>query len=149
MRLMIALLGLSILCGCSATQVRQVFVGYSIDDVKNSKNKRVQSFDMSASDCVDKIENVLKKMDAVVRENGSKQFILADNFQKAFRSSIDTTQVGIIVTPKEKNKCDVEIASSNIDLAVFVSNEISKKLKPNKEQAAVNESGLHLKEDIK
>lgn len=122
------------LCGCSATQLRQEFIGYSINDVKTSKNKQAQSFNMSASDCIKKIKDMLKDMQAVVRENGRKQYIAADNFQNAFRSAIDTTPVGILVISRGANKCDVEIASGNIGLAAFVSGEVSKKLNPRKEE---------------
>ena len=69
MKKLLATLLLVGLCGCSATQVRQEFVGYSMNDVKNSKTKQVQSFDMSASDCIAKIKDVLKDMDATVRED--------------------------------------------------------------------------------
>ena len=120
------------LCGCSATQVRQEFVGYSINDVKNSRTKQVQDFDMSASDCIAKIKDVLKDMGAIVREDVRNQYILADNFQKVFRSTIDTTQVGILVTSTPEGKCRVEIASGNIDLAAFVAKEIAIKDRPKK-----------------
>lgn len=124
------LLILSLSAGCSIAQVRQEFIGLSINDVKTSKNKQIQSFDMSSSECINKIKDVLNEMKAIVREDKKRQFITADNLQKAFRSTIDTTQVGILVTSTKPNKCEVEIASGNIDLAVFVSKELAKKLKP-------------------
>ena len=130
-KLLLALLLVG-LCGCSAAQVRQEFVGYSMDDVKNSRNKQVQDFDMSAADCIAKIKDVLKDMGAIVREDVRNQYILADNFQNVFRSTIDTTQVGILVTSTSESKCRVEIASGNIDLAAFVANEISIKDRPKK-----------------
>lgn len=124
------LLILSLSAGCSIAQVRQEFIGLSINDVKTSKNKQIQSFDMSSSECINKIKEALNEMKAIVREDKKKQFITADNLQKAFRSAIDTTQVGILVTSTKPNKCEVEIASGNIDLAVFVSKKLAKKLKP-------------------
>lgn len=120
------------LCGCSMSQLRQEFIGYSMNDVKNSGNKQVQDFDMSASDCIVKIKDVLKDMDAVVREDKRNLYIVADNFQKVFRSTIDTTQVGILVIPTSEDKCRVEIASGNIDLAAFVAKEIAIKDRPKK-----------------
>ena len=116
------------LCGCSAAQVRQEFIGYSINDVKNSKTKQVQNFDMGASDCIASIKGILEGMGVVVREDRRNQYILADNFQKVFRSTIDTTQVGILVTSTGKGKCRVEIASGNISLAEFVAKEIAVKV---------------------
>ncbi len=125
-----ALLILVLLAGCSLKSIRQGWLGYSINDVKSSKQKQVQNFDMSGPDCVNKIKDILTSMGAIVREDRKKHYIYADNFQKVFRSTIDTTQVGIVVTWLEPNKCQVEIASDNTDLAVFLSKEITKKLKP-------------------
>ena len=121
MKKLLAALLLVGLCGCSAAQLRQEFIGYSIDDVKTSKNKQTQSFNMSASDCFAKIKDVLKKMWVIVREDEKRGYILADNFQTVFHSAIDTTAVGILVTSTAVNKCDVEIASNNPGLAVFLS----------------------------
>jgi len=135
-KLLVALLLIG-LCGCSAAQMRQEFIGYSPNDVRASKNKHVLSFDMSASDCITKIKDVFKKMGAIVRESRRRQYILADNFQNVFSSTIDTTQVGVLVISTTANKCNVEIASGNLGLAVFVSEEISKKLNPRPNEAAV------------
>jgi len=129
MRLVAIMLILS-LCGCSAKQLRQEFIGYSMNDVKNSKNKQVLNFDMSADDCIAKIKDVLKDMGAIVRESGRSQYILADNFQGVFRSTIDTTQVGILVISAGEGKCRAEIASGNIDLAAFVAKGIAAKESP-------------------
>ncbi|MCX5668335.1 MAG: hypothetical protein NTY34_08570 [Candidatus Omnitrophica bacterium] len=130
MKRLIAMLLVLGLCGCSAAQVRQEFVGYSMNDVKNSKTKQVQDFDMSSTDCIAKIKDVLKDMGVIAREDTRNQYIVADNFQKVFRSTIDTTQVGILVTSTSEDKCRVEIASGNIDLAVFVAKEIAIKDRP-------------------
>lgn len=113
-------------------EVRQEFIGYSINDVKNSKMKNVQEFDMSVSDCIVKIKDVLSDMEAVVREDPRNQYLVADNFQKVFRSAINTTQVGILVTSVADRKSRVEVASGNIDLAAFVAKEIAIKDRPKK-----------------
>ena len=120
------------LCGCSAAQVRQEFVGYSMNDVKNSKTKQVQDFDMSSNDCIAKIKDILKDMRSIVREDERNQYIVADNFQEVFRSTIDTTQVGILVTSVSEGKSRVEIASGNIALSEFVAKEIAIKDRPKK-----------------
>jgi hypothetical protein len=132
MKKLLAALLLVGLCGCSATQVRQEFVGYSMNDVKNSKNKQVKDFDMSSTDCIVKIKDVLKDMGAIAREDERNQYIVADNFQNVFRSTIDTTQVGILVISTSDSKCRAEIASGNIDLAAFVAKEIAIKDRPKK-----------------
>lgn len=119
-----------VLTGCSMKQLRQEIVGYSMDDVRNSKNKQVLVVAMNGPDCMAKIKEVLTSMQAIVREDAGWHYIYADNLQHAFRPAIDTTQVGIVVTWLEQNKSQLEIASENKDLAVFVAKELSKKLKP-------------------
>jgi hypothetical protein len=135
MKWIAALLILALSAGCSLKTLRQDWIGYSINDVRTSKHKQVQSFDMSSADCVAKIKETLKTMEAIVRENKKKQYIVADNFQTAFRSAIDTTRVGILVTSLSSDKCQVEVASENIALAEFVSKEIVNALNPKKESA--------------
>lgn len=129
MRWMAMVLVLVMLSGCSMAQLRQQFLGYSANDVKASKNKQTINLDMSGPDCIVKIKEMLTGMKAIVREDKSNHYIYADNLQNAFRSAINTTQVGILVTWLEQNKCQVEVASENLDLAIFVSKEIEKKLK--------------------
>jgi hypothetical protein len=121
----VAVLLAVLLCGCSAKQVRQEFVGYSMNDVRASKTKQVRNFNISADACTARIKDVLNDMQAIAREDAGNRYIVADNFQKVFRSTIDTTQVGILVTPVAENKCHVEVASGNIDLAAYVAKEIS------------------------
>lgn len=133
-RIAVLLLAL-VLYGCSLTQVRQEWIGYFASDVKNSKTKQVQTFNMSGPECISKIKNELKSMNAIVREDKGKHYISADNFQGVFRSTIDTTPVGIVVTWLEPNKTQVEIASNNVDLAIFVSKKLAKKLNPEPENS--------------
>lgn len=145
MKLIIPLLILSLLCGCTAAQVRQEFLGMSAEDVRSDKNKQVIAFNMSGPDCVSKIKDALTDMKAIVREDTKNHYIYADNFQKAFRSTINTTQVGIVVTWLEPDKCQAEIASHNLDLAVFVSKELTKRLSPKKETQEQAKSAEALK----
>jgi len=130
------------LCGCSITQVRQEFIGLTASDVKDSKTKQTEQYDISSDKCLAEIREVLKKMDAIVRENRRKKFIVADNFQNAFPSCIDTTQVGILVTPLQADKTQVDVASGNVDLAIFVSKRILNKIKPEKVQPTEEEQKI-------
>jgi hypothetical protein len=136
-RMIPILITLALLTGCTMAQVKQEFLGLSADDVKADKNRQIITFNMSGPDCVTKIKDTLASMKAIVREDKDNHYIYADNFQKAFRSTIDTTQVGIVVIWLEPEKCRVETASHNIDLAVFVSKELSKKLNFKAEPQAV------------
>jgi hypothetical protein len=137
MKRLIAVLLLVGICGCSGAQLRQEFLGISIADVKNSKTRQTQQYDISNEECLTKIRQVLDKMKAIVREDKKNKFLLVDNLQKAFRSSIDTTQVGILVTSWEANKSQVDVASDNTDLAIFVSKKILEKIRPTKETVPV------------
>ena len=130
MKKLIAVLLIFGLCGCSGAQLRQEFFGFSVSDVKNSKTRQTQQYDIGSEECLAKIREALKELKAIVREDTKNNLILADNFQKKFKSCIDTTQVGIVVTPWEKNKSQVDVASGNADLAAFVSKKISEKIKP-------------------
>jgi len=134
MRKPIVLVLILFLSGCSMAQLRQEFIGLSISDVKNSRSRQTQQYELPADECVTKIKEALSDLGAIVREDKKQKFMVADNFQKVFRSSIDTTQVGIVVTAWEANKSQVDVASGNIDLAAFVSKKISEKLKPGKEE---------------
>lgn len=125
-----------LMTGCSMTQMRQGFTGYTANDVKDAKNKQVITVDISGPDCIKKIKDILTFMKAIVREDAKSHYIYADNLQKAFRSTVDTTQVGILVTWLEPDKCRIETASENNDLAVFVSKELEKKLKSTAAPAA-------------
>ncbi|MBI5124074.1 MAG: hypothetical protein HZA72_01485 [Candidatus Omnitrophica bacterium] len=129
MRWITVLLLTLVLCGCSLASIKHEWIGYFASDVKNSKAKQVQTFNMSGPDCINKIKDELKSMGAIVREDKDSHYICADNFQGVFRSTIDTTHVGILVTWLEADKTQVEVASNNVDLAIFVSEEFAKRLK--------------------
>ena len=146
-RLMAALL-LVCLCGCSSAQVREEFLGLSASDVKNSRNRQTQNYDIGSDECLAKIREALKDMRAIAREDAKSKFIVADNFQKVFRSSIDTTQVGILVTPWQADKAQVDVSSGNADLAAFVSKKIMEKIKPVKE-AKVKEAPAKETQEVK
>ena len=109
-------------------QLRQEFIGMSVSDVKNSRTRQTQNYNMPSDKVLEKIREMLVDMKAIVREDKKNKFIVADCLNKAFRSCIDTTQVGILVTSWEANKTQVDVASGNADLAAFVSKSISDKI---------------------
>lgn len=131
---MIAILSaVFMITGCSMASIRQEWFGLSASDVMASKNKQTFTVNMSGPDCINKIKEALTAMKAIVREDVKKHYIYADNFQEVFRSTIDTTQAGIVVTWLEANKSQIDVASNNIDLAIFVAKELDKKLNPKQE----------------
>lgn len=130
-RLSVAVFLAMFLCGCSSAQMRQEFLGYSIKNVQDSKNKHVTTYNMSAEDCFEKIKAAVNDNlhGTIAWEDRGRLYLIAMSFDKAFRSSINTTQVGILTTSLGDDKSQVEIASENPDLAAFVSKEIEKSLK--------------------
>ena len=55
-------------------------------------------------------------------------FISANRFERFYEFCIDTTQLGILVTPITEKKTRVEVYSGNYNLAKFVSKELFKSL---------------------
>ena len=137
MRYVAIILALFLVSGCTMKQVRQEFIGYSADDVAADKDKQVQHFDMDADVCIDKIAEALKALKAIVRIDKKNLFIVADNFQKALRSCIDTTRAGILIISEGPGKCRVEISSGNRDLGMFISDKLSKSLRPQPKEAKI------------
>lgn len=145
MKKVAAVLLILALSGCSMAQMREEFIGYNISDIKNSKTKQTQQYDLTSEECMAGIRAVLKDAQAIARESKDQKSVVADNFQNVFKSCIDTTQVGILITPWENNKSQVDVASGNVDLAAFVSRKISERLKPGKESQTPKEEQVNLK----
>jgi hypothetical protein len=137
----LAALVLLFVCGCSMADLRREWLGLSVSDVMNSKLRQTEQYDIVGEDCYMKISGMLKEMDAIVRENRHNGFIVADNLQKVFRPAINTTQVGIVVTAWKSGKTQVDVASENTDLAIFVSKKIRDRLVPVKPQPATEAGG--------
>lgn len=127
MRLAAIVLAVFLLSGCSFAQMRQEFLGYSISDVKTCKHKQSYYMNMDSRKCLASIKERLERMGAIVRMSKRKRFIVASNFQAVFKPAIDTTQAGILVTPVEKDKCRIDIASANTDLTLLLSKKLSEK----------------------
>ena len=133
MKKLLAILVLITLCGCSGTQIRELFLPMSLYDFKVAKEKYASTFNMEPSDCFERITDILQGMQARVIYSDPKEFFLvANRFDKAYRLCIDTTQVGMLVTPTEENKIRLEVTSGNYDLAKFVSVELAGKLQEKK-----------------
>jgi len=133
MKKLLAILLLITLCGCSGTQIRELFLPMSIDDFKSAKEKYGSTFDMEPSQCFEKTMNILQGIEAQVIYSDPKEFFLvANRFDKSYRLCIDTTQVGMLITPTESGKVRLEVASGDYDLAKFVSGELVTKLQEKK-----------------
>jgi len=121
------------LCGCSGTQIRELFLPMSVYDFKNAKEKYGSTFEMEPSHCFEKTTDILQGMQARVIYSDPKGFFLvANRFDKSYRICIDTTQVGILITPTGSGKVRLEVASGDYDLAKFVSGELVGKLQEKK-----------------
>ena len=133
MKKLIAILVLITLCGCSGTQIRELLLPMSLYDFKAAKEKYASTFNMEPSDCFERITDILQGMQAQVIYSDPKEFFLVVNrFDKSYRICIDTTQVGMLITPTESGKVRLEVASGDYDLAKFVSGELTGKLQEKK-----------------
>ena len=96
---------------------------------KDAKEKYASTFDMKPSHCFERTTDILQGMQARVIYSDPKEFFLvANRFDRSYRLCIDTTQVGMLITPMEKNKIRLEVTSGDYDLAKFVSGELFGKL---------------------
>jgi len=129
MKILVVILLLTALCGCSGTQIRELFLPMSVQDLTASRVKYSKTFDMEPSRCFERTLAALEKMQAqVIHESPEKYFIVANRFDKSYVLCIDTTQTGILITPEEENRIRVDVASGNYDLAKFVSGELFESL---------------------
>jgi len=129
MKKLITPLLLIFLCGCSMTQVRDFFMGMSVEYVKNAETKYAKTFDLGAAYCYEKTLAFIHGMKAqLLNEDRKKYFLCANRFDYAYTLCLDTTQLGILITPLENGKSLVEVASGNYNLAQFVSEKLFSKL---------------------
>jgi len=127
-KLIIPLL-LVFLCGCSGAQIRELFLGMSVEDVQNAGRKYTETFDLRPAYCYEKALESVREMGAQpLHEDRKKYFITANRFDNTYKLCIDTTQLGILITPLEDGKSVVEVASGDYSLAKFVSERLFDKL---------------------
>lgn len=139
MKKLVVLLLLVFLCGCSAMQIRQLFLGMSAQDVENSEKKYTKTLDLDVAYCYKTALEFVKDMQArAIREKPEEYFILANRFDKAYTLCIDTTELGILIVPLSGGKSRIEVASGDYSLARFVSEELFKKLQ---EQEKLHKEG--------
>ncbi|MGB2705307.1 MAG: hypothetical protein WBC74_00380 [Candidatus Omnitrophota bacterium] len=139
MKRLVVLLLLVFLCGCSAMQIRQIFLGMSAEDVENSEKKYAKTLDLDAAYCYKTALKSVKDMQArTIHEKPEEYFIVANRFDKAYTLCIDTTELGILIVPLEDDKSRIEVASGNYSLARFVSEELFRKLQ---EQEKLHKEG--------
>lgn len=127
----IALLVLLIfLAGCSGKQMREEFVGLSIEDVKTSPHNYTREVALGAYASFEKTKEVINTLNGSIRyEHYIKLFIISDNFNKIFTNCTDTTQVGIVITPISEKRSELTVYSGNYYLGNFVFTKLIENLK--------------------
>ncbi len=129
MKILVILFLLVFLPGCSAMQIRELFMGMSVEDVKNAEKQYAKTFDLGAAYCYEQALESVKDMQArPLREDREKYFLTANRFDNAYTLCIDTTQLGILIVPLGDGKSGVEIASGDYGLAKFVSEKLFSRL---------------------
>ena len=107
--------------GCSGKQIRQECMGLSVEDVKTSAHNYTKEINLGAYTAFEKTKDIIKGLGgSIKRADDLKLFIIAENLDKAFVNSIDTTQVGIVITPVSDNKSQLTLYSGNYYLGNFV-----------------------------
>jgi len=104
-------------------------MGLRPTDVTDARQKYAKVFDKSPSECFDRTLQYLKSINAVITQLDKKHyFVVADQFGRIFKQSLETTGVGILVRPSVENKAEILVASDNYNLAESVSIVLFKQL---------------------
>ena len=116
---------LLLITGCSGTQLRQEFFGFSIKDLENSK-KAVsivveKDFDTTCQTVLNKLEDLNVTYH---KKHNDPCLIISYGDDQAYDQCIDTTQVGLLVKKVDEGKVQVSVYSQNIGLEQFVSDNV-------------------------
>ena len=107
----------ALLAGCA------VF-GSDVQGLYNVKEAHTKVFDKSISRCYKLTTQALKKWGAVRFQKSKDDYIVAMEFEKVFRSCIDTTELGIFFTETGPHKTEVRVTSLNYNLSELISQKL-------------------------
>ena len=103
----------ALLAGCA------VF-GSDVQGLDNIKEAHKKVFGKDISRCYKLTTVALKKWHAVRFQKYKDGYIVAMEFEKVFRSCINTTEVGIFFTETEPHKTEVKVTSLDYNLSRFI-----------------------------
>lgn len=126
-----------IACGlsaCSMGSIRKEVTGLWVSDVERAKNKFSKVVDLDPVTCTEKTGAiVMHTMKAeitgsLVNNTTGSYWIRAIKFDKFYPTSVNTTEVAILIKAKGRSKSKVEVFSDNKFLAEAVSSKLSELL---------------------
>ena len=94
--------------------------GSDVQGLSEIKEAYTRTFDKNASTCYELTTKALAKWKTVVFQQNKDDYIVAIEFEKVFRSCINTTELGIFFTETGPNKTEVKVTSLNYNLSQFI-----------------------------
>ena len=107
----------ALLAGCA-------ILGYDVQGFRDIKEAHVKVFDKDIHSCYGLAAQALKKWGVTIFQQRKDDYIVAMEFEKVFRSCIDTTGLGIFFTQAGPNKTEVKVTSLNYSLSQFMSQQL-------------------------
>jgi hypothetical protein len=98
--------------------------GSNTRDLCDIEEAHVRTFDKSISDCYKLTTKALSRWGAVIFQRSVDDYIVAMEFDKVFRSCINTTEVGIFFAEMGDGKAGVRVTSLNYNLSQFVAEKL-------------------------
>ena len=99
-------------------------LGSDVKGLRDIKEAHVKVFDKDISGCYELTAKALKKWEAVRFQQRKDDYIVAMEFEKVFRSCINTTELGIFFTRTAPHQTEVKITSLNYSLSQFISQQL-------------------------
>ena len=95
-----------------------------VQGLRDMKEAHAKVFDKDLSSCYALTVKALSGWKAVIFKNRQDDYIVAMEFEKVFRSCINTTELGIFFTQTAPNKTEVKVTSMNYNLSEFIARKL-------------------------
>ena len=94
--------------------------GSDVQGLSDIKEAHTKVFDKDITRCYELTAQAMKKWDAVIFQEYKDGYIVAIEFEKVFRSCINTTEVGIFFNQTAVAKTEVKVTSLDYNLSQFI-----------------------------
>ena len=98
--------------------------GSDMKGLRDIKAAHTKVFDKDLSSCYELTAKALSAWNAVIFQQRKDDYMVAMEFEKIFRSCINTTEVGIFFTQTAPHKTEVKVASLNSSLSQFIAQKL-------------------------
>ncbi len=117
-----AFIALLILAGCTPLEAGRRFIGISVQSLQECEKRYEQVVNKKYVYCYEHTLQFFQDMKVKVHlKSIKKHYIVAMNFDKIYKESIDTTEVGVFFEEDTSGQTKISVTSRNSDLAEFVS----------------------------